>query len=54
MKRIKRKKDKKRKDLQEQFERNNGTLIGINKKKIEQAFPDKKDKIEYLKALQEI
>ncbi len=58
MKRIKRKpntkRDKQRKELQEKFELNNGTLVGINKKKIEQAFPDKQDRISYLKALQEI
>ncbi len=48
------KRDKERKELREQFELFNGKLVGINKKKIEQAFPDKKDRIEYLKALQDI
>ena len=48
------KKDKERKELQEQFELFNGTLVGINIKKIEQAFPDKQDRIKYLKALQRI
>lgn len=58
MKRVKRKhntkRDKERKELQEQFELFNGKLVGINKKKIEQAFSDKQDRIEYLKALQDM
>ena len=48
------KRDNERKELQEQFELFNGKLVGINKKKIEQAFPNKQDRINYLKALQEI